>query len=153
MAENEAPQGATPVEGETQTREIDWKAESRKWEARAKENLTAAKANEDAAKRLAEIEESQKTEAQKAQDALTKAQQELADERSARLRAEVAADKGIPAHLLTGGTKEELEKSADDLLAFKGDPQPQKLIVPNEGNSPVVTKTTAELFADAFNQR
>lgn len=137
MAENEAPQGAQePGEGEPRASEIDWKAESRKWESRAKENLATAKANEDAAKRLAEIEEAQKTEAQKAQDALAKAQQELADERAARLRAEVAASKGIPANLLSGSTQEELEKSADDLLAFKGDapePSPFPKADPSQG--------------------
>lgn len=136
MADTETPQGEKPTEGETQAQEIDWKAESRKWEARAKENLTAAKANEGAAQRLAEIEESQKTEAQKLQEERDQAKADLAAERTARLRAEVAAEKGIPANLLSGSTQEELEASADALLAFRGAQEPQKLYVPNEGKSP-----------------
>lgn len=154
MAENEAPQGAEITqEAQVETpAETDWKAEARKWESRAKENLASARANEDAAKRLAELEDAQKTEAQKQQEALEKAQRELAELTVAKTRAEVAAAKGVPVELLTGSTQEELEAAADALIAFKGDPQPQKLIVPNEGNSPVVTKTTADLFADAFNQ-
>ena len=128
MAENEAPQGAEVAE--TSQNEVvegagpDWKAESRKWEARAKENLAAAKANEEAAKRLAEIEESQKTEAQKQQEALEKAQAELAELRVAKTRAEVAASKGVPAGLLIGSTQEELEASADAILTFKGEQNP-----------------------------
>ena len=148
MAENETPQGEAPVEGE-QKQEIDWKAESRKWESRAKENLAAAKANEGAAKRLAEIEEAQKTEAQKAQERLEAAERRAAELELKATRAEVAAAKGIPTELLTGSTREEIEASADALIAFKGETQPQKLIVPHEGKSPATNKTTADLFAEA----
>lgn len=151
MADNETPQGETPVEGELK-QEIDWKAEARKWESRAKSNLAEAKANEGAAQRLAEIEEAQKTEAQKVQERLEAAEKRAAELELKAARAEVAAEKGIPANLLTGSTREELEASADALIAFKGAQEPQRLVVPNEGNSPVATKTTAELFADAFNQ-
>lgn len=150
MAENDAPQGAAPVEGEPQTQEIDWKAESRKWESRAKENLASAKANEGAAQRLAEIEEAQKTEAQKAQDALAKAQQELAVERAARLRAEVAADKGVPAELLSGSTREELDAAADALLTFKGmapEPSPFPKADPSQGPKGAGKTSNADLFA------
>lgn len=48
-------------------------------------------------------------------------EQELANERTARLRLEVAGRKGIPTELanrLTGATAEEMEKDADSLLAF-----------------------------------
>lgn len=155
MAENETPQGEAPVEGEKQAQEIDWKAESRKWESRAKENLAAAKANEGAAKRLAEIEESQKTEAQKAQDALAKAQKELADERTARIRAEVAATKGVPAELLSGGTQEELEASADALLSFKGtapEPSPFPKADPSQGPKGAGKTSNADLFAQQLEQ-
>lgn len=124
MAENEAPQGAENTQ-EAQVEapaETDWKAEARKWEARAKDNLASAKANEDAAKRLSEIEESQKTEAQKAAEALEKAHRELAEVTLAKTRAEVAAAKGVPAALLIGGTQEELEAAADALIEFRGEP-------------------------------
>lgn len=135
MAENETPQGEAPVEGE-QKQEIDWKAEARKWESRAKENLSAAKANEGAAKRLAEIEEAQKTEAQKAQERLEAAEKRAAELELKAIRAEVAASKGVPVNLLSGSTQEELEASADALLAFRGEQEPQRLIVPGEGRSP-----------------
>lgn len=135
MADNESPQGETPVEGE-QKQEIDWKAEARKWESRAKENLASAKANEGAAKRLAEIEESQKTEAQKAQERLEAAEKRAAELELKAARAEVAAEKGVPANLLTGSTREDLEASAEALIAFRGTQEPPRLHVPGEGRSP-----------------
>ena len=124
MAENEAPQGAAePVEGEPQEPGTDWKAEARKWESRAKQNLADAKANEGAAQRLAEIEEAQKTEAQKAQERLEAAEKRAAELELRAARAEVAATKGVPADLLSGSTQEELEASADALIAFRGEQQ------------------------------
>ena len=160
MAENEAPQGAdeTPEAPEApESQEVDWKAEARKHERRAKENLAAAKANEDAAKRLAEIEEAQKTEAQKAQDALSKAQQELAAERTARVRAEVAAAKGVPASLLTGSTQEELEASAADLIEFKGvpaEPSPFPKADPSQGaRGSVIGGTNADRFESFLGEK
>ena len=160
MAENEAPQGAEVAE--TSQNEVvegagpDWKAESRKWEARAKENLAAAKANEEAAKRLAEIEESQKTEAQKQQEALEKAQAELAELRVAKTRAEVAATKGVPVELLNGSTQEELEASADAIIAFKGEqpPNPFPKADPSQGvHNSISGGTNAERFASFMAQR
>lgn len=141
MAENDAPHGAPETPENTvnpTSADTDWQAEARKWEKRSKENLAVAKANEEAAQRLAAFEESQKTEAQKLQDERDQAKAELAAERAARLRAEVAATKGIPANLLSGSTQEELEASADALIAFKGEQQVQKLHVPNEGKSPTL---------------
>lgn len=132
MADENPVEGNEPVEKpaeQVESKETDWKAEARKWEGRAKENLTAARANEDAAKRLAEIEEAQKTEAQKQQEALERAQKELADLTVAKTRAEVAAAKGVPAALLNGSTQEELEASADALIAFKGTAEPNGLVV------------------------
>lgn len=150
MAENEAPQGAESVEGEPQEQGTDWKAEARKWESRAKENLAAAKANETAAQRLAEIEESQKTEAQKAQEALEQAQRELAETRLQAARAEVAASKGVPVELLSGGTREELEAAADALIAFRGEPA-KGPVIPGQGKQPAAApESKAEAFGRAL---
>jgi hypothetical protein len=40
------------------------------------------------------------------------------------MRSEIAASKGIPADLLTGSTKDELEASAAKLAEFRGDSKP-----------------------------
>ena len=87
---------------------VDWKSEARKWEARAK-------ANNDAAARLQALEDAQKTEAQKQADALAAAQAKLAELETAKTVAEVAALKGVPADLLHGASREELEALADQL--------------------------------------
>ncbi|QIK62349.1 hypothetical protein G7068_03340 [Leucobacter viscericola] len=97
-----------------------------------------------AADKLAEIEESQKTEAQKQQDALTASQARVAELEAAQLRVTVAEEKSdptkgivVPAALLTGTTREELEASADKLIAFKGEAAPkQRLVIPKEGTTP-----------------
>jgi hypothetical protein len=139
MADEITPQGEPQESGAPaaqEPQETDWKAEARKWESRAKENLTAAKANESAAKRLAQIEEAQKTEAQKAQERLDAAEKRAAELELRSIRAEVSAAKGVPANLLSGSTQEELEAAADALLAFRGEQQPQRLHVPGEGGAP-----------------
>lgn len=75
--------------------------------------------------RLAEIDNANKTEAQKQAEALANLQKENETLKAATLRAEVAATKGVPANLISGSTKEELEAAADALLAFKGTPGQQ----------------------------
>lgn len=158
MVDNEAPQGAPEAtseksqEQEPEQKTTDWKAEARKWESRAKENLTVAKANEGAAKRLAEFEESQKTEAQKSQERLEAAEKRAAELESKATRAEVAAAKGVPVALLSGSTQEELEAAADALIAFKGE-QPTGPVIPNQGKTPnKPAGTSADRFASALDE-
>lgn len=126
MADNDTPQGDNPVPVE-QKPEIDWKAEARKHEDRSKEWKRRAEANEGAAQRLAELEEAQKTEAQKAQERLEAAEKRAVELELKATRAEVAAAKSVPVELLSGSTQEELEASADALIAFRGEtPTPQE---------------------------
>ena len=97
---------------EAPAQEPDWKAEARKWEKRAKENS-------DAAQRLAEIEEANKTEQQKQAERLAELESQVSDyqtrEQIAAWKAEVAAETGVPADVLSGSTKEELEAHASKL--------------------------------------
>jgi hypothetical protein len=103
---------ATPEAPATQTppaQETDWKAEARKWEARAKENSAAAT-------RLTEIEEASKTAEQKAAERLAELEAkvtgyETRDQINA-WKTEVAEATGVPAALLAGSTKEEIEAHA-----------------------------------------
>lgn len=88
------------------------------------------------AAKLAEIEAANLTEAEK-----IAARAEAAEKRAAYLevqvaRAEVAAAKGVPAELLTGSTKEELEKAADALIAFRGEKVAARLTIPNADKRP-----------------
>lgn len=119
MPEVETPEPvetSEPVE-ETPT---DYAAEAEKWKALARKNEQRAKENADKAKRLDDLEESQKTELQKLQDQLAAAQSAAATAEAARLRASIAAKHGVPEALLTGSTEEALEEAATALLAFKG---------------------------------
>ena len=106
------------------------------------------------AAKLVELEDAQKTEAQKAQERLDAAEKRAVELELKATRAEVAAAKGIPAELLTGSTREELEASAEALIKFKGDPQPQRLHIPNEGKSPTnANASNADLFAELVEER
>lgn len=96
----------------------------------------AEKAAADALAKVKAFEDAQKSEAEKQAERLAEIERENAELKAAKTRAEVAAAKGVPAGLLTGNTQEELEASADALIAFKGAQEPQKLIVPGEGRSP-----------------
>lgn len=93
----------TPPADAPQEDTTDWKAQARKWEARAKENSAAAA-------KLAKLEDANKTELQKAADRATaaeKARDEQATE-LARLRLEAAihrhAGNADPAKLLDSRT-------------------------------------------------
>lgn len=98
----------------------DYKAEAEKWKNLSRKHEKQAKANADAAKKLSELEEKDKTEQQKLADKAT-LEAKRADEAELKaLRYEVAQDKDVPKKLmkfLTGSTQEELEESADELLA------------------------------------
>jgi hypothetical protein len=101
--------------------EIDWKAEARKHEQRAKEN--AAKA-----KQFDELLESQKSEAQKLADRAAQAEAERDAAKLEALRVKVGAAKKLPADvvdLLKGDTEEELAAHADRLAEhFKASVRP-----------------------------
>lgn len=88
--------------------------------------------------RVKEFEDREKTEAQKQQEALEKAQRELAELTIAKTRAEVAAAKGVPVELLSGSTAEDIEAAAERLIAWRGQqaPEQQRFIVPAEGGQP-----------------
>lgn len=136
----EPPEGTTPDEPLGEPGLAALKAER---EARA----AAEKAAKDALAKVKAFEDAQKTEAEKQAERLAEFERENAELKSAKTRAEVAAAKGVPASLLSGSTQEELEASADALIAFRGEVQPQKLHVPGEGKSPSSTGTPEGDFA------
>lgn len=100
--------------------EVDYKAEYEKWKGLARKHEKQSKSNADAAKELAELKEKDKSEQQKLADKAT-LEAKRADEAELRaLRYEVAQEKEVPKKLmkfLTGSNQEELEESADELLA------------------------------------
>lgn len=118
--------------------EVDWKAKAREWEKRAKENSSAAA-------RLAELEESQKTEAQRLADAKAAAEKDAADARAEALRWRVAAKHGISDEdaelFLTGTDEETLTKQAQRLSDRVAEQKKTGNRAPNEGKSPPSTGT------------
>ena len=114
----------------------DWKAEARKWEGRAKENSGAAS-------KLAEIEESKKSETQKLQEQLTTLQERAAKAERDGERLAVIAKHGIPEDyhdLVHGSDPESLAASAakvKSLITANAAPQNEaSFVIPSEGGSP-----------------
>lgn len=131
-----APADAPAQDDKPAKPETDWKAEAKKWESRAKENKTAAD-------RLAQIEEANKTEAQKNADRLAAAETEAAQARSEALRFKVAAKYQIgdeDAELFLTGTDEDvLVRQAQRLTAREAERKKQGNYVPREGTTPTTT--------------
>lgn len=84
-----------------------------------KEAEKAAKANTDAAKRLQQFEDSQKSESQKLSERLAQAEKRAVLAERAALVARVAGERGVPAGALVGDDEESIRKSADDLIAWR----------------------------------
>ena len=139
MSESVAAEAATTpaetVEAPAQDG-TDWKAEARKWESRAKENSSAAQ-------KLAEIEESKKSETQKLQEQLAQFQERAAAAERDRERLAVIAKHGIPEEyhdLVHGSDPESLAASAakvQALITANTAPQTEaSFVIPSEGSSP-----------------
>lgn len=106
---------AAPPDTGNQAAEVD------KWKALARKHEEQAKANSAAAKRLAQLEDQQKSTEQRLTDQLTAAvtRAETAEQAATRLR--VALSKGLPADLadrLRGDDEAALSADADALLAL-----------------------------------
>ncbi len=98
----------------------DWQAEAEKWKSFARKHEDEVKNLRPAAKKLAELEEANKSEIEKAQARAEAAEKELNQSRLEALRAQVALDMKLTpsqAKRLVGATREELEADATELLA------------------------------------
>lgn len=98
----------------------DWEAEATKWKALARKHEKAAEENADAARRLAEIEQSGKSEQERLAEARQSAEERAASAEREAARLRVALRRGLneaQAKRLVGDTEEELEADAEELLA------------------------------------
>lgn len=106
----------------------DLSSELEKWKALARKNEQRAKENAEAAQRLTEIEEAQKTEQQKLADAAEQARREAAETAAELAKLRAAVKHGLSdddLDLLGTGTAEEIEARAERLAArLKGTPSP-----------------------------
>lgn len=107
------------------------------WKQKAREQEKRAKDNADAAKRLAEIEDAQKSEAEKAADRLAQAEQRATQAEARALRREVAIEHGLSsadAELLDNLTDEQaMRRLAERLAAANEDRRKNGNHVPSEG--------------------
>lgn len=108
-------------------------------------------ARADLERQLKEYKDRDKTDTERQAEETETLRRENAELKSGALRASIAADKGVPVHLLSGSTKEELEASADALITFRGERANTPLVVPTEGTSPRPSKSAEKVFvADLF---
>lgn len=115
-------------------------AESRKWESRAKDNKKLADDNAGAAQRLADLENANKTEADKAADRIAALEKQVADQSRIALVARIQAKHGITDEdadlFLTGADADALEKQAARLAARDGEQKKkQSGVSRNEGDA------------------
>lgn len=122
--------------------------------AQAAKYRTEAKANADAAARLAALEESQKTETQRLTEERDALRAERDTTRAEALRARVALTKGLPGDLadrLRGATEDELSEDADRLLELVRPSGPQRPFGDvAQGARSTSALSTADQFAAAI---
>lgn len=128
--------------------ETDWKAEARKWEARAKENQLAAAS-------LKAFEDAQKTEQERLEERATEAENRAAALELDAIRATVALEKGLTAaqaKRLVGTSLEDLTADADQLLLDLGKPAQRTPIADHsQGAKPTGNSNSpADQFADVM---
>lgn len=114
QTEDQAPEFKAPASQEELDRIVQARIDRERKKFADYDDLKAA------ASRLAEIEEANKTEAEKAAARAEAAEKRAAELEATAIRAEVAAEKGVPFALLPRGSREEVEAAADALIEFKG---------------------------------
>lgn len=118
-----APEPAPTPTPAPPAQEIDWKAEARKWETRAKENKTA----------LDELTGKYTAAESKQTELATKLQTYEAEKERATLVSDVAKKAKVPADALRGTTREELEAHAAVLAELI---KPSGPVIPGQERTP-----------------
>lgn len=124
----------TPAQEPEHKDETDWKARSREWERRAKENKAAAE-------KLAELEEAQKSAEQKAAERLAEAERKAAEAEFKVHVATIAGDGGVPVSIAAGPTDrtpEAVKAFVDEVVAWadqRAGARRRGPVVSNEGRA------------------
>lgn len=146
MADETSAQTQQPTQAET-----DWKAEAKKWEARAKENFEKAQAYDKSQAAAKVTADANKTLEQKVAELTS--QFGAAQAENARMR--VAAEKGVPADLLRGTDEDEMRAYADSLIKFREAGTPKSApVIASDGTTPesVKRQSAEDAFFDVFNR-
>lgn len=124
MPDEPAPETGTPPPAKpAEPAPQDWQAEAEKWKELSRKNEAQAKSNADAAKKLAAIEDANKTETQKLSEERDSHRSRAEQAESIASKWEVGLEKGLTksqAKRLVGSTREELEADADEMIAELG---------------------------------
>lgn len=127
----------------------DWKAESRKWEARAKENKEKADkydALQETSKADAEKIEAAEKRAEEAEKFMEQAKAELT---RMQTLSRISEETKVPVSLIRGETEDEMREYAQSILDFKIESKPS--IPKDQGGSagkPTTTKESIEAIKD-----
>jgi hypothetical protein len=130
---DETQDGAAP-EFEPITSQEDFDRRTKARVARATAKFVDYDQHKAAAAELAALKAASLTEGERQSERIRALETELAAERHGNVRRDVAYAKGVPAERISGATREELEQSADELLAFVAERnQPAKTTRPAAG--------------------
>ncbi|MGQ3385287.1 hypothetical protein [Glutamicibacter sp. TV12E] len=125
------------TEGVAEPTEIDWKAQARKHERRTKEAMAKAKANEEAAQKLADIEAANMSDLERAQERIAQLEAELGSTKETALRTSIISEFGLDPEdaevLLTAKDEEGLRAQAER-LASKGNEKPKPSLSVNNSD-------------------
>lgn len=146
---NDSQSQGGPKEFEAITSQEDFDKAIQARIARERAKFTDYEALKAKAAQFDAAENAKKTDDQKHAERLADLEKNLEAERTGRLRAEVAATKKVPAALLIGKTREELEASAEQLINYKTESTQDGYVAPNEGRQSGARKLSA---ADEFAQ-
>lgn len=118
--------------------ETDWKAEAEKWRKMSRQNETKAKNNAEAAKKLKEFEDREKTEAQRLQEALTERDVQLKGFQVAEVRRNAALEHGLDADMAQFITAADADEASEQarILAAKMKPAEAPRADFKQGNHP-----------------
>lgn len=143
---NEAPEATTEAARPEQQDSIDWKAEARKWEARAKSNRTEAD-------QLKELQAKYDDASKQLNESLEKLSSYEAKEQRAAMVSEVSEATGLPVEAvepLGGTTVEDLTAQAERLKPFIGS---NRVVIPNAGDAPdKKTSPESDFVGNLFGQ-
>lgn len=146
------PTPQAPAQEPQKVEETDWKAEARKWETRAKEN-------KDAAERLAQIEDAQKTAEQRAAEREAAATKRAEEAEARALRREIALDptgdgKSAPLSKEDAALLDEItDEAAMRKFAARLASRAQGNLSPDEGNTPTPKSDDMRAFTrDLFSR-
>ena len=134
-------------------KDVDWKAKAEEWKKHSRTWEDRAKANQDAAAKLSELEEQDKTELQKILERAEAAEKERDAAVMAAMRLRIATEHSISAadaDLFLNGTDEETLTRQAEALAQRQAPKPPESPGQGIGGDGAGSRSAAESWAKSL---